>query len=121
MHTQIPSAYVYAMYTPCIMDGLVWWQVVGDPSYFPDRVRRTSQVVRAMCLLSHPIPSTNNAPSAQIIIPQKQVGLPCSAALHQHPLLRMARIVSQLAQDSHTTLHAAMSNCSCPSCTVMLA
>ena len=51
-----------------------WWQVVGDPSYFPDRVRRTSQVVRAMCLLSHPIPNTNNAPSAQLIIPQKQVG-----------------------------------------------
>ena len=49
-------------------------QVVGDPSYFPDKVRRTSKVVRAMCLLSHPIPNTNNAPSAQIILPQRQVG-----------------------------------------------
>ncbi|KAL0040014.1 hypothetical protein WJX79_002376 [Trebouxia sp. C0005] len=47
--------------------------VVGDPSYFPDKVRRTSKVVRAMCLLSHPIPNTNNAPSAQIILPQRQV------------------------------------------------
>lgn len=55
--------------------GVVMVQVVGDPSYFPDKVRRTSQVVRAMCLLSHPIPSTNNAPSAQIILPQKQVSL----------------------------------------------
>ena len=54
-------------------------QVVGDPSYFPDRVRRTSQVVRAMCLLSHPIPNTNNAPSAQIILPQKQVSPSCIA------------------------------------------
>ena len=32
------------------------------------------QVVRAACILSHPIPNTNNAPSAQIILPQKQVG-----------------------------------------------
>ena len=30
------------------------------------------QVVRAACILSHPIPNTNNAPSAQIILPQKQ-------------------------------------------------
>jgi len=59
-------------------------QVVGDPSYFPDKVRRTSKVVRAMCLLSHPIPSTNNAPSAQIILPQRQVGQRHS---HTHPVL----------------------------------
>ena len=31
------------------------------------------QVVRAACILSHPVPNTNNAPSAQIILPQKQV------------------------------------------------
>lgn len=48
--------------------------VVADPSYFPDRVTRTSQVVRALCILSHPIPDTNNAHSCQIILPQKQVG-----------------------------------------------
>jgi len=47
--------------------------VVGDPSYFPDKVRKTGQVVRAICILSHPIPDTNNAESCQIIIPQKQV------------------------------------------------
>ena len=45
---------------------------VGDPSYFPGKVRRTSSVVRAVCLLSHPIPATNNAASVQIILPQKQ-------------------------------------------------
>ena len=38
------------------------------------------QVVRAACILSHPIPNTNNAPSAQIILPQKQAR--CSARLH---------------------------------------
>jgi len=47
--------------------------VVGDPSYFPDKVRKVGQVVRAICILSHPIPDTGNAESTQIIIPQKQV------------------------------------------------
>jgi hypothetical protein len=31
-------------------------------------------VVRAICILSHPVPNTNNAHSAQIILPQKQIG-----------------------------------------------
>jgi len=48
--------------------------VVGDPSYFPDKVKKSGQVVRAICILSHPIPNTNNSESCQIIIPQKQVG-----------------------------------------------
>ena len=48
--------------------------VVGDPSYFPNRIIKTGQVVRAMCILSHPIPGTGDMHSAQIILPQKQVG-----------------------------------------------
>lgn len=32
------------------------------------------EVVRAICLLNHPIPNTNDVQSCQIIIPQKQVG-----------------------------------------------
>jgi len=48
--------------------------VVGDPSYFPDKVKKTGQVVRAICILSHPIPETNNSESVQIIVPAKQVG-----------------------------------------------
>merc|ERR1719282_932070 len=48
--------------------------VIGDPSYFPDRVEKTGQVVRVICLLDHPIPSAKTADSTQIIIPQKQVG-----------------------------------------------
>jgi len=47
--------------------------VVADPSYFPDKVKKTGQVIRAICILNHPIPETNNADSCQIIIPQKQV------------------------------------------------
>jgi len=47
--------------------------IVADPSYFPDRVHTTGKVVRAICILNHPVPNTDNAESAQIIIPQKQV------------------------------------------------
>jgi hypothetical protein len=37
------------------------------------QVRKTGQVVRAMCIMSHPIPSTNDSHSVQIILPQKQL------------------------------------------------
>jgi Rab GDP dissociation inhibitor len=47
--------------------------IVGDPSYFPDKVRRTGRVIRAYCILQHPIPNTDNADSVQLIIPQNQV------------------------------------------------
>jgi hypothetical protein len=47
--------------------------VIGDPSYFPDKVKKTGRVVRAICILDHPIPHTNNAESCQIIIPQHQI------------------------------------------------
>jgi Rab GDP dissociation inhibitor len=55
-------------------------QVIGDPSYFLSqgdgkiRVIEEGKVVRAICLLRHPIPGTDDADSAQIIIPQNQVG-----------------------------------------------
>ncbi|KAF8320599.1 putative GDI1-GDP dissociation inhibitor [Cantharellus anzutake] len=58
--------------------------VIGDPSYFSGtttageagkvRVLEEGKVVRAICLLKHPIPGTDNADSVQIIIPQNQVG-----------------------------------------------
>lgn len=48
--------------------------VVGDPSYFKDRCMKVGKVVRAIAILSHPIPGTDNAQSAQIILPQKQIG-----------------------------------------------
>jgi len=35
-------------------------------------VKKVGQVVSAICILSAPIPNTNNAESAQIIIPQKE-------------------------------------------------
>ncbi|XP_015123145.1 rab GDP dissociation inhibitor alpha [Diachasma alloeum] len=48
-------------------------QVFCDPTYFPDKVKKVGQVVRAICLLNHPLPHTNDSLSTQIIIPQKQV------------------------------------------------
>lgn len=48
-------------------------QVFCDPSYVKDRVKKTGQVIRCICLLNHPIPNTRDALSTQIIIPQNQV------------------------------------------------
>lgn len=48
--------------------------VIGDPSYFPESVKKTGQVIRIICFLSHPIPNTGDADSVQIVIPQNQVG-----------------------------------------------
>ena len=48
--------------------------IIGDPSYFPGKVGRVGRVIRAICVLQHPIPNTDNADSVQLIIPQNQVG-----------------------------------------------
>ncbi|KAJ3023427.1 UNVERIFIED_CONTAM: Rab GDP dissociation inhibitor alpha [Siphonaria sp. JEL0065] len=47
--------------------------VIGDPSYFPDKVKKVGQVVRVICFLNHPIPNTSDSDSVQIVIPQNQV------------------------------------------------
>lgn len=47
--------------------------VIGDPSYFPQKVKQTGSVVRIICFLNHPIPNTGDADSVQLVIPQNQV------------------------------------------------
>lgn len=48
--------------------------VIADPTYFPERVKKSGhKVIRAMCILDHPVPNTNDLDSVQIIIPQNQV------------------------------------------------
>jgi len=47
--------------------------VVGDPSYFPNKVKKVGKVARIICILSHPIPNTNAENSLQIILPQREV------------------------------------------------
>ncbi|GKT59109.1 GDP dissociation inhibitor [Colletotrichum tofieldiae] len=48
--------------------------ILGDPSYFPGKVKVVGQVVRAICILKHPLAGTNDADSSQLIIPQSQIG-----------------------------------------------
>jgi len=47
--------------------------VIGDPSYFPDKVKKVGNVNCAVAILSHPIPGTNNAESCQIIYSQNEL------------------------------------------------
>ncbi|CAK7895326.1 rab GDP-dissociation inhibitor [[Candida] anglica] len=49
--------------------------VIADPTYFPELVKKTGQrVIRAMCILDHPVAGTGDLDSLQLIIPQNQVG-----------------------------------------------
>lgn len=45
-------------------------QLICDPSYAPERVKKAGRVIRVICLLNHPIKNTHDANSCQIIIPQ---------------------------------------------------
>ena len=46
--------------------------VICDPSYTTaDKIKSTGKVIRAICLMDHPIPETKDAPSIQIILPSK--------------------------------------------------
>lgn len=48
--------------------------VVGDPSYFPDRVNPVGQVIRCIAIMDHPIPGIKgDVESCQIIIPQSEL------------------------------------------------
>lgn len=52
-------------------------KVIADPTYFlgdEKRIRCTGKLIRAICLLQHPIEGTEDAESAQIIIPASQMG-----------------------------------------------
>jgi len=47
--------------------------VIGDPSYFLDKVKQVGKVARCISILDHPPDSTNNAESSQLILPLNQV------------------------------------------------
>jgi len=79
--------------------------VVGDPSYFPDKVKKVGQVASCICVLSHPIPNTNDVESAQIIIPQKEakrnydIYISCvSASHHVAPKGKWIALVSTIVE-----------------------
>ncbi|KAI8960033.1 rab GTPase activator [Daldinia sp. FL1419] len=48
--------------------------ILGDPSYFPEKVKVVGHVLKAICVLKHPLAGTNDCDSCQLIIPQSQVG-----------------------------------------------
>lgn len=49
-------------------------QIIADPSYFPGKCEVVGHMLKAICILNHPIDKTDNADSLQLIIPQSQVG-----------------------------------------------
>lgn len=49
-------------------------KILADPSYFPGKARVTGHLLKAICILNHPVASTDNSDSLQLIIPQSQVG-----------------------------------------------
>jgi Rab GDP dissociation inhibitor len=48
--------------------------IIADPSYFPGKATATAHLLKAICILDHPIDKTNNSDSLQLILPQSQVG-----------------------------------------------
>ncbi|KAI0525914.1 rab GDP-dissociation inhibitor [Xylaria bambusicola] len=48
--------------------------ILGDPSYFSNKVKVVGHVLKAICILKHPLAGTNDSDSCQLIIPQSQVG-----------------------------------------------
>lgn len=81
--------------------------ILGDPSYFPSKVKVTGHVLRAICVLKHPLANTSDADSAQLIIPQSQVGrkndiyIACVSSAHNVcPKGYWIAIVSTIAETS---------------------
>lgn len=81
--------------------------IIGDPSYFSDKVKVVGHVVRAICILKHPLANTNDSDSCQLIIPQSQVGrkndiyVACVSSAHNVcPKGYWIAIVSTIAETS---------------------
>ena len=49
-------------------------KIIADPSYFSNKVRVVGQLLKAICVLNHPLPNTHESDSCQLIIPQSQIG-----------------------------------------------
>jgi Rab GDP dissociation inhibitor len=48
--------------------------IISDPSYFPSKAKTVGHLLRAICILDHPVEKTDNSDSLQLILPQSQVG-----------------------------------------------
>jgi len=49
-------------------------KVLADPSYFSGKAQVVGHLLKAICILNHPVDRTDNSDSLQLIIPQSQVG-----------------------------------------------
>jgi Rab GDP dissociation inhibitor len=83
-------------------------KVVCDPSYLPNKVRKVGKVARAIAIMSHPIPNTNDSHSVQVILPQKQLGRKsdmylfcCSYSHNVAPKGKFIAFVSTEAETDH--------------------
>merc|ERR1712000_290138 len=81
--------------------------IIADPSYFPGQAKVVGHVLRAICILKHPLAGTNDSDSAQLIIPQSQVGrkndiyIACVSSAHNVcPRDYCIAIVSTIAETS---------------------
>jgi Rab GDP dissociation inhibitor len=50
--------------------------LIAEPSYVAKlkKVKSRGKIIRCICIMDHPIPKTKDVPSAQIILPQRQIG-----------------------------------------------
>lgn len=81
--------------------------ILGDQSYFPGKTKVVGHVLRAICILKHPLAGTNDSDSCQLIIPQSQVGrkndiyIACVSTSHNVcPKGYWIAIVSTIAESS---------------------
>ncbi|KAI2624368.1 rab GDP-dissociation inhibitor [Hypoxylon sp. NC1633] len=81
--------------------------ILGDPSYFSNKVKIVGHVLKAICILRHPLTGTNDSDSCQLIIPQSQVGrkndiyIACVSSAHNVcPKGYYIAIVSTIAETS---------------------
>lgn len=51
--------------------------LIADPTYIKKsdskKIKSLGKIIRCICILNHPIKNTNNMPSTQIILPQRQI------------------------------------------------
>merc|ERR1711916_188238 len=80
--------------------------VIGDPSYFKDQVKKVGQVVRVICIMSHPIPNTADAASCQVIIPQKEAkrkhDVYISMVSHAHNIAAKGKYIAMVSSTVET-------------------
>lgn len=62
-------------------------KILADPSYFPGKARVVGHLLKAICILDHPLDKTDNSDSCQLIIPQSQVGRKNGKSIAPHRLL----------------------------------